>query len=230
MASVLFTDPLRLSRRLVHALKRRAWKIEPLSINPYATHVPVLVACACLFKPARILELGSGHYSTPLFLDREIFPEVVFVRSLENDPVWFKTLDYLRDTRLERILVNGSIYDSIKDLDCSGFDLIFVDDSPSAGERRRTLDVLRRKVLGAQLVVVHDFDLWPIRLAVHSYARHCGMLALTPQCAVAWNDETMYQAALKKADDIVRAFRARIGGEDARGWRDRFVKSMAGDG
>ena len=224
--TVMGTSINTFSRWPIRAFKRKIWKVASRSPNPYATHVPVLVACAHVFKPARILELGSGRNSTPLFLNREIFTDVVEVLSLENDAQWFGKLDDLKDVRLERRLVDGAISDAIESIDCSRFDLVFVDDSRTARERKRTLDSLRRRVGGHQIIVAHDFDLWPIRLALYSYASHHGIVALTPHCGFAWNKRSVCRETLSRVDEVVRASHTRIEEDDAMGWRNQFIESM----
>jgi hypothetical protein len=208
--------------------KKHVWKVGPMAANPYATHVPVLVACAELFKPVRILELGSGVHSTPLFLDRKIFPQVEYLCSLENDPRWFRQMEGLQDSRLERVLMNGQMSDALRTFDCEGFDLIFVDDSTHARYRQQTLDALRRKVTG-QIVVVHDVDQWRVRLGARALPHHYEMLALTPQSSVAWNTGCVSLEALTKADNIMRVNKSRVPEDQALRWRDLFRNALSRD-
>src|SRR5439155_25567212 len=42
----------------------------------YATHLPILVGLSQSLKVKRVLELGSGMYSTLTFLDSNLFPEL----------------------------------------------------------------------------------------------------------------------------------------------------------
>ena len=54
--------------------------------SPYATHLPVLSAASSVMKVRSVLELGSGPFSTPLFLGRRVFPDLEKLISHEDDP------------------------------------------------------------------------------------------------------------------------------------------------
>ena len=203
------------------SFKRRVWEVGPMAANPYATHIPILVACAHLFRPRRILELGSGFYSTPLFLDKDIFPDAMHVCSLENDPEWFQQLNRLADPRLERLLIEGPMCAAIRAFDCSQYDLVFVDDSTHARHRRKTLRALRN-ALGSQIVVVHDVDQWRIRLGIYSFPNHYEMLALTPQTSIAWHTRQVSRGILTEVDQIILGCRHQISVDEPLEWRKMF--------
>jgi hypothetical protein len=201
--------------------KRTRWHVGAMAAKPYATHIPVLVACARLFRPSRILELGSGFYSTPLFLNRQIFPDVVEVCSLENDPVWFQTLSGVEDPRLKRRLVEGPMHTAVAKMDLSGFDVIFVDDSNHARHRRRTLQSLRQAV-GRQVIVVHDVDQWRIRFATNSFPNHHIMHGITPQTAVVWDAAAVRREWLIETDAVIAGHRDAISEDEAMAWAEIF--------
>lgn len=112
--------------------------------SSFATHFHVLTDVMLSFRPRRILETGSGLYSTPFFLAFDIDRLV----SLENDRKWLRNTE---DPRHEVQFVDGEIVDNLPDL--SEFDLIFVDDDPVDGRLKTLLRVLDE---GTGLVVVHD--------------------------------------------------------------------------
>jgi hypothetical protein len=60
----------------------------PYHPEAFATHIPVLVGVATLLEVRCVLELGVGRYSTPLFLNRDVFPSLTQLDSLEDDPGW----------------------------------------------------------------------------------------------------------------------------------------------
>lgn len=114
--------------------------------NEYGSHWHLLTEVVTHFKPKRILETGSGLYSTNLLLSFDIERLV----SLENNPDWQRRP---RDPRHELRRVEGPVADSLPPLD--DFDLVFVDDDPVVA-RERTI----RRVLAEApgLVVIHDAD------------------------------------------------------------------------
>lgn len=207
--------------------KRTQWHVGAMSAKPYATHIPILVACARLFRPARILELGSGFYSTPLFLNRRIFPEVVEVCSVENDPAWFKEMGAVEDRRLERRLVDGPMHAAVAKMDLSGFDIIFVDDSKHARHRRKTLQSLR-KLVKQQILVVHDVDQWRIRLATYTFPNYHILHGITPQTAIAWSAAAVRREWLIDTDAKIAEYRDAIGEDQALAWAEVFENRSQG--
>lgn len=112
--------------------------------SSFATHVPLLTDLMLSFGPRRILEAGSGLYSTGFFLSFNIDRLV----SVENNPEWAKDWN---DPRHDLELVGGRVVDHLPNLD--GFDLIFIDDDPVEA-RIKTIDhVLDR---ASCPVVIHD--------------------------------------------------------------------------
>lgn len=115
-----------------------------MSRGEYSSHLPTLRRVLRDFPIKRVLETGSGLYSTAFFLARGV--ELV---SIENNPDWGQPKRPRHDFRL----VDGPVWQHLPPLE--GFDLIFVDDDPPE-EREETL----RRVLAAApaLVVAHDAD------------------------------------------------------------------------
>ncbi len=63
--------------------------------------MPVLLGLAHLINVTRVLELGAGQFSTPLFLNRYVFPNLTILHSLENDLLWATRITKaIRDPRL----------------------------------------------------------------------------------------------------------------------------------
>src|SRR2546430_4650839 len=79
--------------------------------SPYATHIPVLVAIARVWRIDSVLELGSGHYSSRTFLDRSCFPDLKRLVSWENDRNWFEDMKPVigTDPRAEYRFIAGPI-------------------------------------------------------------------------------------------------------------------------
>jgi hypothetical protein len=112
--------------------------------SSYATHFHILTDVMLTHRPRRILETGSGLYSTPFFLAFDIDKLV----SLENDRKWLKNHE---DPRHEVRFVDGEVAENLPDL--SEFDLIFVDDDPVEGRLKTLFAVLET---APSLVAIHD--------------------------------------------------------------------------
>src|SRR5271157_4885712 len=76
-------------KRYLRLLYDASIQLQPRHETPYATHMPILVGLGFLCRPRKVIEFGSGEFSTALFLDRSVFPSVEEVVSYENDAVWF---------------------------------------------------------------------------------------------------------------------------------------------
>lgn len=178
---------IRTARRPIAAALRsarsRALGIRNRHPNPYATHIPVLLAVSQITQPKAVLELGSGPFSTSLFLNREAFPHLQTLVSYEDDPQWAKTVStrFVDDARLDYRLVER-VPSAVPD-DISAFDIVFIDDSVMESDRARTI----RSVLSAKprgLVVIHDFENRYYRAAVRGSMKRFVMGTFNPQVGI----------------------------------------------
>jgi hypothetical protein len=130
-------------------LYNAAIRLQPRHETPYATHMPILVGLGLLCRPRKVIEFGSGEFSTALFLDRSVFPTVEEVVSFENDAVWFSQVSsrLVGDARLHMQSISGEMASVISTSTLSG-DLIFIDDESS--------DVLRSHTVVAVEVIFRD--------------------------------------------------------------------------
>lgn len=137
--------------------------------DPYASHVQVLNAMLNTHKPKRILEYGSGKYSTELFLSR---PHVEKLTVVETDFEWRRRLP--KDDRLT-VLVEGYA-------NSMNYDLVFIDDGISADHRCRTIrNVLSRR---HPVVVIHDADVPEYRELMDELADEVLIYRTDPDTAV----------------------------------------------
>ena len=58
--------------------------------NPMITYVPVIMYLEENYSIKKVLETGSGLYSTSLFLDKRYFKNLQKLVSYENELKWFK--------------------------------------------------------------------------------------------------------------------------------------------
>lgn len=129
-------------------------------INPvFGTHVPVLRGLEP--PPERVLEFGTGYFSTATFLE---MPSVRRLTSIEIYPDWReKMVEEFGEDRRWTLLTED---DEIPEF--SFFDLIFVDDGTNEAERIATIElVLSRR---HPRVVIHDAEFIPFLEAIHRHA------------------------------------------------------------
>jgi hypothetical protein len=129
--------------------------------DPYGSHAQALITIASGIKT--VLELGSGVYSTPLFL--KDFPDLEKLVSIEHNATWADKVKALcNDDRLEMIVVPEPIEGYLQTLNLDDFDFIFVDNSDCWENRVKTIEYVAKNV-GRSLVGLHDFEHPPYREA-----------------------------------------------------------------
>lgn len=163
------------------------------------THVPILSALANVIKPNRVLELGSGLFSTPLFLDRNVFDSLEFLHVLENDPEWFDAVSNTigSDDRITYGLVSGRIAPYASRLDISSFDFVFIDDSKSASERAATIAIVASLMSPDAIAVIHDFEEPAYQEAALAFDHQFIFDRWNPATGVCWNGDAYYREMLE---------------------------------
>jgi predicted O-methyltransferase YrrM len=159
----------------------------PLIHDAYASHLCLLSELGGIRDGVkRVLELGSGIYSTPLFLNKEFYPYVIEVVSIEHNPDW---ADIVRakcpDDRLKLIVVPEPTETYLETLDLDSFDLIFVDNSDSFERRIKTIEYLGR-VCTDSLVVFHDFQFEPYQESAMDFPNKIIDKRSPTHTAIAW--------------------------------------------
>jgi predicted O-methyltransferase YrrM len=182
--------------------------------------VPVLVGLARLFKVERVLELGCGIYSTPLFLDRNAFPDLIGLHSMENDPYWAAQLAPLigLDPRGVLTVVPGPISQALDDVKLRDYDLILVDDSTGAEQRAATIRQLAGRCSASSLVVIHDYDVRDYRDAASGFQKRFAFTALNPSTGVGWSDWFLDKRRLRRLNKLITRFSSSLKTEDPKPW------------
>ncbi|MGA3044946.1 MAG: hypothetical protein ABSF54_29570 [Bryobacteraceae bacterium] len=124
------------------------------------------MACCAIFKPQRILELGMGLYSTPLFLNPNVCPSLKLLHSIEDDPAWLEQVRSanMSDERWRPEICDGSVAAYVQRLDISAYDLIFIDDSGRVA-RSHTIQAVYAGRPRCP-VVIHDAEVWRLRARI----------------------------------------------------------------
>lgn len=193
---------------------RRVTRQGPTSVAPYGSHVPILMALGRIIQPRTILELGSGFSSTPLFLDLRYFPSVERLTTIETDPSW---MDQLRQEievhpRWDPQLIGTSMAQWLDDPEIKtriqSYDLIFVDDSPTAELRSDSLDSLFRTAPSCP-VCIHDVDLRQLRHHVWKHPKAVIYNAFLPQTGVCNVKQEPLLKLLRNAKNSMRPYRSK---------------------
>jgi hypothetical protein len=181
-------------RRLAKEYFNRSIGLVGISEEPYKSHVPILIQLGQSLKVRRIAEFGMGHFSTSIFLDRSLFPLVEELKSFDDDPEWFSVIanKHAADSRFNASLVPPPMWKTALKLRAFNYDLVFVDDSRSGGERAKSLLALRmsRGITKGPVVVVHDVELPVLRAATWAFPNRKYFRDFCPQTgALCWKSQ-----------------------------------------
>jgi hypothetical protein len=187
-------------------LKRSAWRIyqwlislQPRHETDYATHIPILAAVSALANPKSITEFGAGDYSTAMFLNRSVFPDLNSLVSLENDETWYARMREMLggDNRLDLRQIRGDLSHAVTE-QLLAADLIFIDDSMAA-IRKQTILAVGDKAPDGVPVVIHDAEYLWTRMAIRRAFDHYFVFkAFQPQTALAWNGHLRFKNELSR--------------------------------
>ncbi len=216
---------VRVAERILHP-----WIRFPVrrADNPYASHIPVLLGLARLRPIRRVLELGSGDYSTLTFLDRAAFPELTSLVSLEDDPTWLERVRARAgaDPRVEFRAVAGTIAEAVDTLDLSAFDLVFVDDSMTTEARVRTIRAVATAIHTPTFAAIHDFECTDYREAATAAPRQFAFEVLHPNTGVMYENAPT-ERQLQQVRRVVDRYSRRLAPDDIQSWVRAFDRHLA---
>lgn len=164
----------------------------------HASHIPILVGLAQKFTIRRVLELGTGAYSTPLFLNRDIFADVVEVVSVEQDAEWRAKAEAAHGGKIQLT--------DVEPTDRTRFDLIFID-SGHAAQRIQTLCELAATPECKALIVVHDAEYPPYRQEMGKIGEQYDFTTFNPETSVVWHRRPESAAIYAKLAEIAGSMR-----------------------
>ena len=168
----------------------------------YASHLPILIGLGSRLKIRRILELGAGDYSTSAFLNYSIFPYLIELVSVEDNPEWAQKVQiHHPGARLRMAASEADIRDY------SLFDLIFVD-SVSAPARVESLNKFMALAHLPGIVVVHDTEVPTYHEAISRFPYKYEFKVFEPETSVLWRDSSKSDSlgpTLNEIDSIIHS-------------------------
>lgn len=194
--------------------------------NPYATHMPVLAGLARLFPIRRVIEFGSGEYSTLTFLNRATFPDLEALYSYENDPEWAQRIasQIKGDARATLTVVEGAMHEHVPTIEDWGTDLIFIDDSLTATDRAATIRAVAAHAQPASLIAIHDFEVLDYRQAAQAWPRRFVFSGYTPHVGLLWRHKAPApRNKLRALDKLIAAHADSLAPDDVAGWLEVFA-------
>jgi hypothetical protein len=163
---------------------------------------------ARLLEVKRVLELGSGMYSTLAFLDRSAFPDLTNLDSFEDDPAWADKIFEMTkaDPRCSLTLVDRPIGSVIADTEMADYDLIFVDYSQVMSVRSRTIRDVASHAAASNVIVMHDYETPEYRAAACPLPNRFRFTAFNPNTGVGWILAALQRKRLKKLNRLIKRY------------------------
>lgn len=188
--------------------------------DPWATHWPILIGLTCLIDPTEVVEVGSGPFSTRAFLDHTAFPNLVRLRSYEDDGSWFvRTQEAVgASDRVALHLVASPCGGAAASHGLEYADLIFVDDAKTIDGRTRSLSAVLQAAPDSAIVVVHDFEVSAYRAAVRAPWRAEMVRAMNPCTGVIWQDRRGFENRLRMLSLMVWYHASHVSPRDTQAW------------
>jgi hypothetical protein len=211
-------------RGLAKQLYCRTLGVVARSEHPHATHIPVLVGVAAACLPERLIEFGSGNFSTLAFLDETVFPSLLRIESYENDSYWMQQMErkLAGNPRVAYRYFEGRMRGAVSGASLAEADLIFVDDSLTGWERAHTVREVARTCHERPITIVHDYELPGIRMACRKFEHRVAFTPFTPQSCAVWNGNPHRKALLESVAHRLKENASRLSVANARGWAKVF--------
>jgi hypothetical protein len=207
----------------------RSIGLKPRSEEPYATHVPILLGVAAACKPELLIEFGSGTFSTLLFLNRAAFPSLRKVESYDNNREWFEQVKgkLPSDASIDLHFFDDEMHRAVGQANTANATMIFIDDSPTDKARVPTIVEVARSCGTQPVVVLHDCDLWRLRLATRKFEHRVVFASYNPQSCVMWNGHPERRRAMENVSRIIQKYATSIPATDVAAWINIFSSDLA---
>jgi len=179
-----------------------------------------------VLRVKRILEFGSGFYSTLTFLNRLAFPDVVLVESIESDAEWISRISIAAkgDPRLQIRYIPEPIEHVLSEIPLDAYDFVLVDSSTEAIRRASLIQKLAERNDLRGMVAIHDFEVRLYRAAAKNFRNLVEYTAYNPCTGILWQAENEPTTTLKQMSKVIDRFSKRFQPDDLQAWSEIFHK------
>jgi hypothetical protein len=146
----------------------------------HATHLPVLIGVGIIISSIlSVVEYGAGLYSTPVFLNRQVFPNLELLKSFEPDNEWAEKVyaEVKSDARC-------SIYATDK-LPVFSDGLVFIDNGPFEHKINTIRKVFESNFPG--LVIIHDSEVQEYKKEFCKFSCYHEFMSFCPETVICCN-------------------------------------------
>jgi len=152
------------------------------------SHLVVLAALAKLLPLKRVLEFGSGEWSTSFFLNKDVFPNLEYLESYETSKDWYDHVfaQVISDPRVNLLYVNKPNLNAAS-IDLSTFDLCLIDSDGAT--RGAVINTLVARCPDNLLIVIHDYENPNHKITVENVQPFVITQVAGPQTALVWRGD-----------------------------------------
>ena len=197
------------------------------NIDPFSSHLPILIGLGKCIRVSRVLELGSGLYSSTTFLNKLAFPELTMLHSIENNIEWAEIISKkITDDRFRYSIVNGKISDFVRDEDLSMYDVVFIDDSDNLIDRSETIKTVCSLLAPNNIIIIHDYENRTYQVNSDKVKHKFSYNFIYPNTGVLWNDRTIDIHKLAKLYHLIKEKKNYIPFEDVNEWSNYYQSNL----
>jgi len=197
------------------------------------SHVPVLTLLPLLKPIRRVLELGAG-YSTKIFTDEKVYPDIERFDSYDNGPkdyvdVCRRSLANTDDRYQLHGVNNVPMVNMVKKTDLNLYDFIFIDDSISNIGRTSTISNVVGRIGkdSKTIVAIHDFEFSTYHQAVGPEWTKFVFDSISPEMGILWKKGEVDLANMKHFDKLIAKHFKKIGFRWS-DWLKFFIENKIG--
>lgn len=170
--------------------------------NNYASHLILLAALgrsSIGYEVIRIAELGCGLYSTPMWLNKNIWPRVESVISHEHNLAFSRFIHYITNDQRLTIAAHFPIT-------ADNADLVFIDNGDDRQERTQGIQHVIDSC-SAGLVILHDANEHEYMQLIEPYFENCIVYTgAYPHTAVLWNGDRWDYEEIKASMKVAEVY------------------------
>lgn len=168
-------------------------EIENLRSSISLSHLVVLAALARLLPIKRVLEFGSGEWSTPFFLNKKAFPDLEYLESYETSLEWFDhVLAHVKDDQRVSLAYSGNLIEKIASIDLTKFDLCLIDSEGST--RGQVINTIASRCPYNLIVVIHDYENSNHKVTTSGVREFVVTQVAGPHTCLVWKDERLHSS------------------------------------
>jgi len=164
------------------------------------------------------------------FLNRNAFPDLQQLTSVENDGEWASKVRSLtkEDDRCHIVAADEPVSEILKQFELADYDFVLLDDSADLPSRVTTIRALTGRSEIRTPILIHDFEIWAYRNAAGAAEKAFRFTGLNPNSGLVWWGNRINRKPLQKINRVVKQYSDMISPENVDSWAKAFAAELSG--